>query len=103
VAGDPDEFVERITKRVERRARRRREGHANVWFGVSTFGIVGWSIAVPTVIGLAIGVWLDRHVHTHFSWTLALLMAGITLGCLNAGYWVSQQRITDEDEPEEEP
>ena len=34
-----------------------------------------------------------------FSWTLALLLAGVTLGCFNAWYWVSGERkLIDEDE-----
>ncbi len=54
-------------------------------------GLVGWSVVVPTLAGAALGLWLDgRHVGTH-SWTLALLMAGLTLGCLNAWHWVTRE------------
>jgi ATP synthase protein I len=95
VAGD-DDFADRIARRAERRAKRRRS--SNVWFGVSTFGIVGWSVAIPTLVGLAIGIWLDRHVDTERSWTLALLLGGLTLGCINAWYWVSEQARNAEEE-----
>jgi ATP synthase protein I len=56
------------------------------------FGVIGWSVSVPTLIGIVLGVWLDRRWPGSFSWTLALLLAGVTVGCLNAWYWVSQER-----------
>lgn len=92
---DEDDFVQRVTRSADRRARRRREGKSGVWFAVGTFGLVGWSIAIPTLLGLALGVWLDRHFDVEFSWTLALLMAGLTLGCINAWYWVSEQQVAE--------
>jgi len=77
---------------AERRMQRARERHSSVWFGLGTFGLVGWSVAVPTLIGLALGVWLDGHYPARFSWTLTLLITGIVLGCLNAWYWLSRER-----------
>jgi ATP synthase protein I len=70
------------------RARRRRGG---VWFGLGVFGIVGWSVAIPMLAGIALGMLLDERAPRTFSWTLALLLAGLALGCLNAWYWVSQE------------
>jgi ATP synthase protein I len=72
------------------RARRRRE--ENVWFGLGMFGMVGWSVAMPTLALLALGIWVDRRWPSPYSWTLMLLLLGIGLGCLNAWYWVSRQR-----------
>jgi ATP synthase protein I len=43
------------------------------------------------VLGAALGLWLDkRHPGTH-SWTLALLVAGLVIGCLNAWHWVAKE------------
>lgn len=72
------------------RARSRRE--ESVWFGLGTFGLVGWAVALPTLIALALGIWLDANYPQRFSWTLTLLFAGIVLGCINAWYWVSRER-----------
>jgi ATP synthase protein I len=55
------------------------------------FGIVGWSVAIPTLLGVALGVWLDIVLPTPFSWTLTLLFTGIVAGCLNAWYWVKRE------------
>ncbi len=69
-------------------ARRSTQG---VWYGLGMMGLIGWSVVVPTLAGAALGVWLDhRHAAGH-SWTLALLVAGLSLGCLNAWHWVAKE------------
>jgi len=55
------------------------------------FGLVGWSVAVPTVVLLALGIWIDGQTNSPYSWTLMLLVIGIALGCLNAWYWVKRE------------
>jgi ATP synthase protein I len=67
-------------------------------------GIIGWSVTVPTLLGVALGIWLDnRHQGSH-SWTLALLVAGLAIGCANAWYWVAKENkaIMDEQEDDNE-
>ncbi len=46
----------------------------------------------------------NRHHPGGRSWTLALLVAGLTLGCLNAWHWVSKedQAMRDERENDDE-
>jgi ATP synthase protein I len=61
-----------------------------VWFGLGTFGLVGWSVAIPTLIGIGLGVWIDSRWPSRFSWTLMFLFAGVVVGCFNAWYWVQQ-------------
>jgi ATP synthase protein I len=87
-----ERFPEEIGRRVERRARAQREGERSLWFGLGMFGLVGWSVAIPTVIGIAVGVYLDGHYPVRFSWTLTLLVLGVAAGCLNAWYWIQQER-----------
>ena len=59
--------------------------------GLSMMGLVGWSVVLPTVLGTALGVWLDRHYPMSHSWTLTLLFAGLFVGCLNAWYWIAKE------------
>jgi ATP synthase protein I len=54
-------------------------------------GLIGWSVAVPTLLGAALGLWLDSSHPGAQSWTLALLVAGLALGCLNAWLWVAKE------------
>jgi len=32
-----------------------------VWFGLGMMGLIGWSVVVPTLLGAALGIWLDTH------------------------------------------
>lgn len=84
-----------LATQVDARARRklaaRRHGAAGVWLGLGMMGLIGWSVVVPTLLGAALGSWLDAlHPGAH-SWTLALLVAGLVLGCFNAWRWVAKE------------
>jgi ATP synthase protein I len=80
-----------IERDVARKLRSRREGRTGAAFGFGMFGLVGWSVAVPTVAGLALGVWLDGAHPGRASWTLTFLVIGAALGCLNAWYWIRRE------------
>jgi ATP synthase protein I len=78
-----------------------RKSTPGVWFGLGMMGLVGWSVVVPTLLGAALGVWLDKHHPGTHPWTLALLVVGLAIGCLNAWYWVAQQDQAMRDEAED--
>lgn len=67
-------------------------------------GVIGWSVSIPTLLGVALGLWLDQRYPGVRSWTLALLVAGLLLGCFNAWYWVAKEEkeIRDEQEDNDE-
>ncbi len=80
-----------IGAKAARKLRARQRGTPGVWFGVGMMGLIGWSVVAPTLLGAALGLWLDsRHPGAH-AWTLALLVAGLTLGCWNAWQWVAKE------------
>jgi ATP synthase protein I len=63
-----------------------------VWQGLGMLGLIGWSVCLPTLLGAWLGRWLDAyHPGTH-TWTLALLVAGLCLGCANAARWVGKEQ-----------
>ena len=78
-----------------------RRNEPGVWFGLGMMGLIGWSVAVPTLLGAALGIWLDRHYAGKHPWTLALLMAGLAIGCLNAWRWVAKEDKEMRDEQED--
>jgi ATP synthase protein I len=80
-----------IGRKERRKLRARAEKGRALWFGLGTFGLVGWSVAIPTLACVAIGVWLDARWPGRISWTLTLLVVGITLGCLNAWFWIRRE------------
>jgi ATP synthase protein I len=96
-APDGEGFEREVETKETRkiRARREREQNRRVWFGLGMFGLVGWSVAIPTLIGVALGVWLDMTFPSRFSWTLMLMFIGVILGCLNAWHWVKKESQRD--------
>lgn len=95
------ELVDRVAAKEARRIRARQR-EKSIWFGLGMFGMIGWSVAVPTVAAIALGVWIDRRWPSPYSWTLMLLFVGVVLGCVNAWYWVTRERRLIEAELAEE-
>jgi len=101
-----DESAGRQADEIARKAKRKRQarsrGERNELYGLGMFGLVGWSVAIPTVLGTALGVWMDDRMvsNTRFSWTLAMLLAGVSVGCMNAWYWVRRESQDDEADDE---
>jgi ATP synthase protein I len=81
----------RIGAKAARKLRARRHADRGVWFGLGMMGLIGWSVAVPTLLGAALGVWLDKAHPGGRHWTLALLVAGLVIGCVNAWHWVVKE------------
>lgn len=96
-------FSRSIGVQARRKLKARRRGEPSVWTGFGMFGMIGWSVAVPVVAGALIGLWLDKHYPSTHSWTLALLVAGLVIGCWNAWRWVArEEKAMREQEQEDE-
>jgi ATP synthase protein I len=92
-----------LGRKAARKIRARASDGHDVWFGLGMMGLIGWSVVVPTLLGAGLGMWLDGHYPGRHPWTLALLMAGLALGCFNAWHWVAQQDkaiAEDQEDPE---
>ncbi|MET0497188.1 MAG: AtpZ/AtpI family protein [Steroidobacteraceae bacterium] len=84
-------LAEQVGAQANRKMKARRHSKQGVWFGLGTMGLIGWSVVVPTLLGVALGAWLDQKHPGSRSWTLALLMAGLATGCINAWHWVDKE------------
>lgn len=90
-------LAERVGANATRKLRAQRDP-THVWSGLGMMGLIGWSVALPTLLGAALGLWLDaRHPGGH-SWALALIVAGLVLGCANAWHWVARENRAMDDE-----
>ena len=87
-------FQRQIAKKSDRKIKARKEPH-NIWVGLRMFGMVGWSVAIPSLLGIGLGVWIDSRIESKYSWTLMLLVIGVALGCFNAWYWISKESQSD--------
>jgi ATP synthase protein I len=85
------EFSHQVGAKAARKLRAQRHVTQTVWSGLGMMGLVGWSVAVPTLLGAALGVWMDKHYPGSHSWTLMLLAIGLGLGCFNAWRWVAKE------------
>ena len=89
-----EELLEKIERDSLKKIKAEEEG-PEIMFGLGLFGIVGWSIAVPTLMGIFLGVFLDKKFTQSFSWTLTLLFAGVVIGSLNAWHWIKEKTGDD--------
>jgi len=96
-----DTFSTSVGSKEQRKLKARRQPFRSIWFGLGTFGVIGWSVVVPTLAGIALGIWIDTNHPSRFSWTLMLLFIGLVVGCLNAWHWVLRERALIEEEPPE--
>ncbi|MEN6466345.1 MAG: AtpZ/AtpI family protein [Syntrophaceae bacterium] len=88
-----ESFTKKVGLRESLRIRAGSQRKQTLWFGLGMFGLIGWSVAIPSLIGVSIGLWIDKELPSRFSWTLMLLIIGVALGCLNAWFWVKKTGI----------
>ncbi|NAX46750.1 F0F1 ATP synthase subunit [Photobacterium halotolerans] len=97
-------FSKQIGTKAARKRQSQRHVSRTIWNGLGMMGLVGWSVAIPTLLGTALGIWLDNRYPSEHSWTLALLVAGLVIGCVNAWHWLAKEgreireQETDDDE-----
>jgi ATP synthase protein I len=101
VANQETAFSRQVGAQAARKLKARREGTKSVWFGLGMSGVIGWAVTVPTLIGAALGLWVDKHYPTPYSWTLMLLLMGLIIGCLNAWRWVNTEYKEMQEDPDE--
>ena len=91
-----DYLSKKVGEKETRKLKARREKRYNALIkGLRMTGLVGWTVATPTLIGVAVGKWLDEAWPATFSWTLTLLMVGLILGCFHAWYWLKRESKHD--------
>jgi ATP synthase protein I len=91
MTGKPDKSTDAIARQAKRMQAKRDNPGPSPLRGISTFGMIGWSVAVPTVGGAFLGIWLDRIAPQGFSWPLALILGGVVLGGFIAMAWINKE------------
>ena len=69
-----------VGAKAARKLKARRNSAQGVWYGLGMMGLIGWSVVIPTLLGAALGIWLDQHYPGKHAWTLALMVAGLAIG-----------------------
>lgn len=76
----PPRLDEAVRRLRERRARASREGRRSIGQDLALIGVIGWTVVIPTLLGIYVGRLLDRLFRSGIFWTLGLLVVGVTLG-----------------------
>ena len=90
-AKDRNTFSRLVGAKASRKIKTQRNPAQSAWFGLGMMGLIGWSVVVPTLLGAALGIWIDNRHPGGQSWTLMLLIIGLIVGCLNAWHWVDKE------------
>lgn len=87
-----DASAKAIRRRAERMQQTRNEPKYSPLNGLGVFGVIGWSVALPTVAGAFLGMWLNRVAPQSFSWPMALILGGAVVGAMVAWNWIDKSR-----------
>ena len=87
-----DKELSRMIKAKEtQKLRERKKSRQGFWHSVGMFGLIGWSVVIPTILGTALGKWLDKRFPGKQSFTLTFLIIGLVVGCWIAWMWLSKE------------
>lgn len=95
------EFSQTIHDKEKRKLKEKRRTKHAIIKSIGMFGLIGWTVAAPTLLGTFLGNWLDQRYPSQRSWTLTLLIAGLVVGCLGAWFWLSKEKKDIQKEEEE--
>lgn len=91
-AGKPED---RLAEAARRAADAEREGarepEPSLGTRLGQIGILGWTIVVPTLLGVVAGRFLDRTLETGVFFTAPLIMIGAGIGLWSAWKWMNRR------------
>lgn len=89
------ERIEALRRTIRRKSlrheRARRHRRPSVLSYLGTFGLVGWTVTIPTLAGLAFGLYIDSVVESERSFTIVFMLLGVAIGLVTAWYWIQQE------------
>lgn len=92
--------IDRLAEAARRAAERQKRGQENpepsLGARLGQMGILGWTIVVPTLLGLVVGRWLDTQFSTGIMFATALLMLGAAFGLWSAWRWMHRAGGADQ-------
>ena len=83
---------DRLADAARRAAERHQEAHDDPEPSLGTrlgqIGILGWTIVVPTLLGLVLGRWLDQEFGSGVFFSAPFIMIGAAIGFWSAWKWM---------------
>ncbi len=97
-----DSGLSALLRIVTRRAEKPAPRSLSVWSGLSFMGMVGWGFAVPVLLGIALGRWMDQYLPSHHHvWMLTLLGVGVLVGGINVWRWIVRTGLVENGQVED--
>lgn len=96
--GHNADTMEQIGAHERRLVREKLRGQHSAWYGLGMMGMIGWSVVLPALIGMALGAWLDVRFPGGPPWTLIMLVIGLAMGTGGAWSWIAREQAAIEDE-----
>ena len=84
-------FAREVHRRRERHDKHLRDGDSSFWQSVGMMGTIGWSVAVPTVLGVLLGRWVDGRLDSAHVFMVFFMLAGLVTGCVTAWRMVAEK------------
>ncbi|MBN1675871.1 MAG: AtpZ/AtpI family protein [Kiritimatiellae bacterium] len=84
-------FVSEVQRRRKRREQHEREGDSSFWQSVGMMGTIGWSVSVPTALGVLFGRWLDGRLEAGHVFMVFFMLVGLVVGCVVAWRMVMEK------------
>lgn len=84
-------FLTEVRARKERREKYEREGDSSFWHSVGMMGTIGWSVSIPTALGLLAGRWMDGRLDSDNVFLVFGMLIGLIAGCVTAWRMVSEK------------
>jgi ATP synthase protein I len=97
-------FSRKVGTLEARKLKAKRRGVQGIWLGLGMFGLIGWAVSIPALLGVLLGIFIDKQYPGTHSWTLSLLIIGLFIGCLNAWHWIAKEEkaIREDEEKKDE-
>ena len=100
--GDRPKRATPFARPIDARAGAGLKRETGIWIGLGMSGIIGWSVALPVILGAVLGAWLDQRIPAGGrSWTLGLLFVGSVVGFANGWRWFRGGQKATRDAPED--
>ena len=92
IDGGDDEARNRMAEAARQASERAEQGRSDpepsLGVRLGQIGVLGWTVVIPTLLGLFAGRWLDHHFATGIFFSAPMLMLGAAVGLWAAWKWM---------------
>ena len=81
-------FSELVGEEERRKIEARKPGSRGTLAWIGAIGLMGWTIALPMVLGIALGRWIDSRGSGPRLFTIMFMIGGLLIGCAMAWSWI---------------